>query len=91
MSDLDLLTQAMLMTGGNPAILFDTQTAHLLVSCHRVMSQHEVPDITILRMWHEEHDNLSLRDKSTILVSSRKCITVITCLDEIRLGATYDA
>jgi hypothetical protein len=23
MSDLDLLTQALLMTGGNPAILFD--------------------------------------------------------------------
>lgn len=52
MSDLDLLTHALLMTGGDPAILFDAQTAHLLVSCHRVMSQHEISGVTILRMWH---------------------------------------
>lgn len=32
----------------------------------------------------------SLR-KCSILGSSRKCITMITCLDEIRLSATYDA
>lgn len=47
MSDLDVLTQALLMTGGDPTILFDAQTAHLFVCCHRVMSQHEIPDVTI--------------------------------------------
>jgi hypothetical protein len=36
MSDLDLLTQALVMTGADPAILSDAQTAHLLVSCHAV-------------------------------------------------------
>jgi Fe-S cluster assembly scaffold protein SufB len=48
MSDLDVLTQALLMTGGDPAVLRDAQTAHLLVSCHRVVSQHEIPGVTIL-------------------------------------------
>ncbi len=47
MSDLDLLTQALPMTGGDPALLFDAQTAHLLVSCHRVVSQHEIPGVKI--------------------------------------------
>lgn len=47
MSDLDVLTQALLMTGGNAAVLFDAETAHLLVSCHRVVSQHEIPGVMI--------------------------------------------
>ncbi len=47
MSDLDVLSQALLMTGGDSSILFDAQTAHLLVSCHRVMSQHEIPGVKI--------------------------------------------
>jgi Fe-S cluster assembly scaffold protein SufB len=47
MSDLDVLTRALLMTGGDPVILHDAQTAHLLVSCHRVVSQHEIPGVKI--------------------------------------------
>lgn len=47
MSDLGVLSKALLMTGGDPAILFDAQTAHLLVSCHRVVSQNEIPGVKI--------------------------------------------
>lgn len=47
MRDLDLLTQALVMTGADPAIFSDAQTAHLLVSCHRAMSQHEIPGVMI--------------------------------------------
>jgi Fe-S cluster assembly scaffold protein SufB len=40
-----MLAQTLLMTGGDPAMLGNAQTAHLLVSCHRVMSRHEIPGV----------------------------------------------